>query len=266
MTRTLLIDADILSYQAASANQRSYSWDDGETKSVAADMEAAKRYAEEEIMRLAERLKADEVTICLSDDFTSFRKDRIDATYKAVRASVDRPVHLYDMKAWLAQDYTTELWQTLEADDVMGILATDPSRTDERIIVSADKDLMTIPGKLYRPQVQTGGKPRIFDISPVEAMRFHFYQTLVGDATDGYLGLRGIGKADPVYVEEVLKADDEVEAWDIVLAAYGSKGLTETDALVQARLARILQFGEWDGKSVRLWLPPAWDEPDPDHD
>lgn len=258
MTRTLLIDADILAYRSSSANQRSYDWGNG-IASVAADEAAARRYAEEEVERLANRLKADEVLICLSDDFNSFRKDRIWRGYKELRTATERPVHLYDMKRWLSEEYETALWPTLEADDVMGIIATDPSRTDERIIVSADKDLMTVPGKLFRPQ---HAKLGILDITPLQAVRFHFWQTLVGDTTDGYPGLRGVGPLSH-WAEDVLEAESEEEAWDTVLAAYGSKGLTETEALVQARLARILQFPDWDGRSVRLWLPPAWEEEDP---
>ena len=34
----------------------------------------------------------------------------------------------------------------------------------------------------------------------------------------------------------------------------------EEAALKQARLARILQHSDWDGRSPRLWLPPAYDE------
>lgn len=263
MTRTLLIDSDILAYRAAAANQRNYDWNgDGEI-SVAADLDAAKRYAEEEIVRLADRLKADEVTICLSDDFSSFRKNLIDPTYKALRATTERPIYLYDMKAWLGSEYDTVLWPHLEADDVMGIIATDPTRTDERIIVSADKDLMTIPGKLYRPQWQPAkGGPRILDITPLEAIRFHFWQTLVGDTTDGYPGLHGVGKKSE-WAQAVLEAESEEEAWDLVLQAYWTKGKTEEDAIVQARLARILQYPDYDGHSVSLWVPPAWEEEEP---
>lgn len=255
----MLLDADLLAYVAASANQRSYDWNGDGNRSVAADERQAQRQAAEEIERLAERLKADEVVVCLSDDFTSFRKDRVDPTYKEFRNGVDRPVHLYDLKEWMADTYTTERWTAVEADDVMGVIATDPARTDERIIVSADKDMMTVPAKLYRPQVQKGNKPAIFDISPLEAMRFHFWQTIVGDSTDGFGGARGVGPKSP-YARDVLEADSEEEGWDIVLQAYALIGQTEDDALRQARLARILQFPDWDGRSPRLWLPPAWEE------
>lgn len=259
MTRTLLIDADILAYVSSAKTQRSYKWD-GETTSVAADFDQAKLAAEAELDHLIDRLQPDELIICLSDDFSSFRKDRIDPTYKSTRVGSDRPLHLYDMKDWMRSEYIVEERTALEADDVMGIIATDPNRTDERIIVSADKDMMTIPGKLYRPQNQTGEKPQVLEITPLEAMRFHFWQTIVGDATDGYPGAPRVGKASPFAVD-VLEAEDEIEAWDEVLMAFASVGLTEEDAVRQARLARILQFPDYVGRSPRLWLPPYLPEP-----
>jgi DNA polymerase-1 len=168
----------------------------------------------------------------------------------------------------------------------MGIIATDPTRTDERIIVSADKDMQTIPGKLYRPQDQYGDKPRIQEISLEEADRFHLWQTIVGDATDGYPGLPGAGpveaekllsghawasyvrqrsrgprKGEPVVewkLEEALEYTGWVYgAWQRLLSGYHRRGLTEADAIKQARLARILRYDEWDGRSPKLWNPPT---------
>lgn len=279
MTRTLLLDADLLAYRASSANQRSYDWNGDGTRSVAADEDAARVVVENEVERLADRLAADHVIICLSDDFNSFRKDRVDPTYKELRSTVERPVHLYDIKEWMADTYDSLRWNTLEADDVMGIMATDPTRDDERIIVSADKDMMTIPGKLYRPQEQTGKKLVIRDISLEEADRFHLFQTVVGDITDGYPGLPGVGPVQAMSLldgfgwvdyEHTLSSgprkgevekrwrrhDPSVSPWTAIVSAYNKAGLTEDDAIKQARLARILRYGEYDGRSPILWNPP----------
>jgi len=264
MTRTLLLDADLLAYRASAANQRSYDWNGNGNKSIAADEDKARQYAEEKIERTADKLKADSVIVCLSDDFSSFRKDRVDPTYKDFRNKVERPVHLYDIKDWLAEEYETVRWTALEADDVMGILATDPEAADERIMVTADKDLMGVPAKLHRPAVYHWNgklirKAMTIDITPLEAIRFHFWQTIVGDTTDGFIGARGVGPASP-YALDVLEAESEEEGWDIVLQAFATRG-GEDEAIKQARMARILQHGDWDGRSPRLWLPPAWEEP-----
>lgn len=257
MTRTLLIDADILAYQSTAVTQRSYAFNgpDG-PPCIGVSFDDAKDAAEYTLRSLIDRLRPDDVTICLSDDITSFRKEKVDPTYKALRGNTDRPVYLYDLKDWLREEYAVEERPGLEADDVMGIIATDPARTDERIIVSADKDMMTIPGKLYQPHRQGGSKtPVIRNITPLEAVRFHFWQTLVGDSTDGYPGAPGIG-AKSIWAEGVLEAEDELEAWEDVLCGFHSVGLDEHAALVQARLARILQHPDYDGKAPILWLPP----------
>lgn len=257
MTRTLLVDADLLAYKASAATQRSYAFDGPDAPpAVVADLEEAAQAAEEQIQRIIDRLNPDEVIICLSDDLVSWRRDRVDPSYKAHRTS-ERPQQLYPVKDWLRETYDVAEHPALEADDVMGIIATDPSRTDERIIVSADKDMMTIPGLLYRPQLDTDRRkpPPLFRITPLEAIRFHFWQTIVGDQTDGYPGAPGVGPKSP-FAEDVLEAGCEEEAWWEVLMAFAKAGLDEDAAVKQARLARILQFQDYDGRRPLLWNPP----------
>jgi len=271
--RTLLIDADILAYEASAATETKYAWDDGEVSTVA-DEAAAQDFARKTLTTLVDTLQADDFVICLSDDFNNFRKT-VSPTYKGNRTG-ERPVHLYDIKDWLRQNYPFRLIPHLEADDVMGIMATDPAATDERIIVSADKDMQTIPGLLYRPHE---ARPKLRHITPEEADRYHLYQTLIGDSTDGYPGCPGIG---PVRAEELLdgglrfvKVEKEVtrgpnkgqirvtwelepspSPWATVVSCYEKAGLTEKDALVQARLAKILRHEDFDGR-VKPWVPKS---------
>lgn len=275
MSRTLLIDADILAYQTSSANQKKYDWGDDVT-SISTDFEGAKQAAREFLDDLLIELDADDLIICLSDELNNFRKG-IYPAYKSHRKGTERPVHLYDMKDWLASEYPTQLWQNLEADDVMGILSTEPHE-GERIIVSEDKDMQTIPGLLFNPRKDVA-KPRY--ISPIEANRFHLWQTICGDATDGYPGCPGAGplmaeavldgllwlqkpkvfKSGPRKGQEILewvKADGFLTStWNRVVACYEKYGLTEKDALVQANLARILRHGDLDGNRVKPWVPEA---------
>lgn len=264
MTRTLLVDADLLAYVASAATQRSYAFDGPDAPpAVSADFDEATAAAEQQIQKLIDRLQPDEVAICLSDDFRNWRKERIDPAYKGHRTA-ERPIQLYPIKDWLRANYIVEERPTLEADDVMGILATDPSRTDERIIVSADKDMMTVPGLLYRPQLDKGSKtPPILRISPLEAIRFHFWQAIVGDQTDGYPGAPGVGPKSP-FAEDVMEAGCEEEAWWEVLMAFHKAGLDEDAAVKQARLARILQFEDYDGRRPLLWNPPFSEDFDGD--
>jgi DNA polymerase-1 len=49
-----------------------------------------------------------------------------------------------------------------------------------------------------------------------------------------------------------------VGAWGAIKFAYEEQGLTEDDALLQARLARILRWDDWDNENgvPRLWGNP----------
>jgi DNA polymerase-1 len=272
VTRTLLIDADIIAYQSSAANERKYDWGDGVTSRVA-DLTAAKRAARDEVDHLMDKLKATNLIICLSDDVQNFRK-KVYPAYKENRSGSERPEHLYDIKEWLGQKYPTDLRPWLEADDVMGILSTEP-HTGERIIVSADKDMQTIPGLLFNPNKDT----KVRTITRAAAERFLLWQVLTGDQTDGYPGCPGCGPKTADEILDHLKAwvpthweitrgkrkgtietkwnlePSELGDWDRVVSAYTKAGQGPKDATVQANLARILKHEDMDGNRVIPWVP-----------
>ncbi len=114
----------------------------------------------------------------------------------------------------------------------------------DSIIISEDKDMLTVPGKLYR-----GGE--LLTVTPEMARYQHMYQTLTGDATDGYPGCPGVG---PKTAEKLLQGAPE-GFWGVVVQAYEKAGLTEDDALLNARMAYILQAENWKDGEVKLWQP-----------
>ena len=132
----------------------------------------------------------------------------------------------------------------LEADDAMGIYAT---QHPGNIIVSPDKDMKQIPGKLYNLE-------DTITITPKEGAKWHLIQTLAGDQTDGYSGVPGIGvkRAETLF-------NKEGYSWSTVVKAFTDKGLTEEDALLNARLARILTIEDYDTEQQepKLWTPEA---------
>jgi DNA polymerase-1 len=91
--------------------------------------------------------------------------------------------------------------------------------------------------------------PRV--IAENEANYAHMMQTLCGDSTDGYSGCPGVG---PKKAEAILANG---HTWDLVLDAFRKAGLSEDEALVQARVARILRHHEFDQRTseVKLWTP-----------
>ena len=132
--------------------------------------------------------------------------------------------------------------KTLEADDAMGIYAT---AHPGNIIVSPDKDMRQIPGKLYNLTDTT-------TITAEEGAKWHMIQTLAGDQTDGYSGVPGIGvkRAETLF-------NKEGYSWSTIVKAFEDKGLTENDALLNARLARILTLDDYDTERQEpiLWTP-----------
>ena len=145
------------------------------------------------------------------------------------------------------------LFPRLEADDVMGITATDPLHFHKPIIVSIDKDLRSIPGRFFNL-----GKPDegIQEISIEDADYWFMMQTLMGDATDGYPGCPKFG---PATAAKALKGVPKTikDMWPVVVAAYEKAGFGEDYALLMARMARILRDEDYDfvKQEVNLWVP-----------
>lgn len=251
MKTTLLIDADIVAFQVAAVSQKAFKWDgpDGPESLAVDDFEDVAPRVDVMLAGFLSATKADDLIICLSCPTEEGWRIGLYPDYKANRDYSKRPVHLSAVKDYMAEKYPSYRKPTLEADDIMGILSTHPKLVSgKRIIVSEDKDMQTIPGWLWNPAKDP--KPR--RISEEQADFYHMYQTLVGDTTDGYKGCPGVG---PVKAEKILAA--EGDRWENIVAAYEAKGLTEEDAILQARMARICRADDYDFKKqeVKLWTP-----------
>ncbi len=282
--RTLLIDGDVVAYQCAASCETAIEWEPGYwTWNVNFD-EVTNRI-EEAVSEIMEELEADKHILCLTDPKANFRLDVL-PTYKTHRKSVKKPLVLLAVKDWMIENMSAKMAPRLEGDDLMGILATRPSK-DEQIIVSIDKDMKTIPGKYVRTKAQFNGDGveivgawDITEVSPEEADRYWLKQTLSGDVTDGYSGCPGIGStiADKIIdgglmkvpYEHTLKSgpnkgttvtryreEPSDNLWDVVLSHFNAAGLGEEEALRQARVARILRASDYNFKTKEeiLWTP-----------
>jgi len=247
MKRVLLIDADVIAYNAASACQQEIEFSPGYYTWQSSFDEVLSAF-DDQIEKIKDTLDGDEIKLCLTDSEGNFRRSVL-PTYKGKRGK--KPLVLKALKEFLTEERQAYFRPGLEGDDCMGILATVKS-PDDRIIVSIDKDMKQIPGKWVRwPDTE------IVEIEEHEADYFHMLQTLTGDVTDGYSGCPGIG---PVKAEKLLGSRDEIPFdpwWETVVKTYEAKGLTEEDALVQARVARILRASDYDFKLKQpiLWTP-----------
>lgn len=246
----LLIDADILVYRAISSVEREVEWEP-DVWTMTSDLTEAHTVVDDMLQSILSSAPKSDYLMCFTDS-TNFRKE-INPTYKMNRAGTRKPMGFKPFREQCMDKFKSVTKPTLEADDVIGILATKPGTN--HVIVSADKDLMTIPGK----HLVDG---QIINVSHADADYRFIKQTLTGDAADGYSGCPGIGpkKAEAILAKFI--GDDgefifDGEVWDTVTAIYAKAGLTEEDALLQARMARILRWEDWDQEKqeVKLWCP-----------
>jgi DNA polymerase-1 len=244
--KTLLIDGDIAIYQIAVAVEEPIDWGD-DLWTLHADASEAKQRLDYWIKNLMEKFNAGRCIFALTSGDNW--RNKVMPSYKAHRKSNRKPVVYSALKDYIRMAYRVYESPTLEADDVLGLLATGayPGIRDPMIVVSADKDLKTIPCRLHNPN---DGSERTITLQ--EADYNHLYQTLIGDTSDGYPGCPGVG---PKTAEKLLAEHGAV--WSTVVNAYTKAGLNEHEALQQARVARILRKGEYSFRThkVKLWTP-----------
>jgi DNA polymerase-1 len=261
MRRVLLIDADILVYQVASAAEKPVDWGD-DLWTLHSDMNEALPRLIGQINDIQERMRGNEMVFALTSTETNFRKT-IYPKYKSNRKATRKPLVWKPLRDFLTATYTVFEKPHLEGDDCLGILATskyaftkEHGDDVEKVLVSIDKDFKTIPCHYWH---LTNGESHI---SESQANYWFMFQTLTGDTTDGYPGCPGMG---PKSAEKLLSAFDKHSegfdlkgAWEAVLKAYKDKGLGEAVALQQARCARILRASDYDFKNKKpiLWEPP----------
>jgi DNA polymerase-1 len=255
-----LIDADILAYQAASTSERPVKWDEDLWTLHAFESEAQEHF-HDMVLNITAKAECEDAVLVWTDS-ENWRKSVL-PTYKSNRAGVRKPLVLSPLRKWAQEKYESRIIPTLEGDDVLGLMATDPDIESKVVVCSLDKDLKTIPGNHYN-----FGKDEHFTVTTHQANMYHMYQTLIGDATDGYKGCPGVG---PVAAQKIIDSVNEQSTpwasestfvallWEAVVKAYKKAGLGEEEALCQARVARILRHGEYGFKSqmVNLWTPPV---------
>ena len=174
------------------------------------------------------------VRVILSDK-RNFRYD-IYPEYKSKRPPT--PELRKKLKKWAMKKY--KFVPNCEADEVVAYYV----REKGAIGFTTDKDL------LY------GGEGRWFDCyhshrcwvetTEEDSYKFMLKQCVAGDATDGIVGVKGIGLKT---AEKLL--DENGYSWNSVVNIYKSRGLTEDDAVLTRNLVDMTIWNPKDG--VTLW-------------
>jgi 5'-3' exonuclease len=143
--------------------------------------------------------------------------------YKANRLKVPRPEFLPAVQEYVAKEFGATVAEGMEADDLIGIEQCAYSAAGQESLISTiDKDLDMIPGWHYSPEIKRLGvvikEARRYLVSPTDAIRFFYYQLLVGDPTDNIKGVPGIGKVGAAKMLAGLT--EERDLLDVVRDAY----------------------------------------------
>ena len=235
----ILCDADFIVYKACAAAESEVDFGD-DVILVTSNFSDAYGASKRELTKIENKLGSFSSMILFFSDSTNFRKKILPA-YKGHR-NRKKPCGYKRVISALKKEYKVIVKPTLEADDAMGIYAT---KYPGNIIVSPDKDMRQIPGQLYNFD-------ETFTITPEAGAKWHLIQSCAGDQTDGYSGISGVGvkRAEALFKEKGY-------TWKTVVEAFVEKGHSEEEALINARLARILTVDDYDfnKKQPILWSP-----------
>ena len=239
----VLVDADYVGYKSCAAAETEIDWGD-DVILVTSKFSDAYAAVKRELLKIINNFLWDvpELILFFSDS-VNFRKS-IQPAYKGHR-NRKKPCGYKRVINRLKTEYEVVIMPTLEADDALGIYATQNS--GKCCICSTDKDMRQIPGRLF-------DMSEMMNVEKAEGEKWHLVQTLAGDQTDGYSGVPGIGIKRAVALFE-----DKGYSWKTVVEAFADKDLSEDVALENARLAKILTASDYDFDKQQpiLWTPAA---------
>ena len=237
----LLIDCDFIVYKSCAATESEIDFGK-DVILVTSLFSEALACTRRELNKISQHFESSAELILFFSDSTNFRK-KILPSYKGHRQR-KKPCGYKRVVNALKKEYEVIVMPTLEADDSMGIYAT---KHPGNVIVSPDKDMKQIPGELFNLD-------KSFTITKEEGAKWHLEQSIAGDSTDGYAGIPsyGVKRAQSLFKEKGY-------TWKTVVSAYKEMDLNEEDALVNARLARILTVDDYDfeRKKPILWSPSS---------
>jgi len=238
----MLVDADYVVYKSCAGAETEIDWGD-DVILVTSKFSEAYANVKRDLLKIINNFLWDvpELILFFSDS-VNFRKS-IQPSYKGHR-NRKKPCGYKRVINRLKTEYKVVIMPTLEADDALGIYAT---QNPGSVICSPDKDMRQIPGNLFNMS-------EFMNVEESEGKKWHLIQTLAGDQTDGYSGVPGIGVKRAVTLFE-----EKGYSWKTVVEAFADKDLSEDIALENARLAKILTADDYDFDKQQpiLWSPSA---------
>jgi len=247
--RTLLVDGDILVYMISTQAEEATQWDD-DLWTLHSDFKTVKEKFEASLHSYKEILLCDDIVFTFTDK-KNFRK-KILPTYKFNRKELRKPLTYIPLRQYVNNMYKSYTLPWLEGDDVLGLLATGDAIAGDKVILTKDKDLKTIPSTIYWMHDM-----QYEEISEQDATYNHMIQTLSGDASDNY---KGCPKVGPKTAEKLLidLKHDPVAMWYKVVETFKKAKLSEQEALIQAQVSYICRAADYNKETQTplLWRKP----------
>lgn len=254
---TALVDVEIMAYQACCMSLEERHVGEGEY-TWHCDSKAALATVRDRLREVQRETNAYRLILAVGSP-SNWRK-KLEPTYKSNRNGKKKPLGYNAVIAELGKAHVILSQPWFEADDLLGVAHTSGEYGDT-VLVSADKDMLTVPGKLYNPDSPT---PKVVTIEEEDADFNHAIRALAGDAADGYKGCQGIG--EKTATENVAgwraRGSDSADVYAKALELFESRGHTPGYGLLQLKLSRVLrecdiirrEDDQWD---IQTWKPPA---------
>ncbi len=242
-TEYLLIDADILIYQAAAKHSGNTA---GRKENVCEgfdDLGAATEMLVEKIEAIFDRFKTRKGEKFYISGAGNWRKE-VNPTYKANRKDTVKPTLIPPLRDYVKANYPVCQMENLEADDCIASDATQMNRQQQYcpVIVSIDKDFLTVPD-CY---MYNWNKPELGVVFTTAKTAFYnlMIQVIMGDRADGYEGIKGIGikKAEKYLKPFVGGSTSSSYPYALYMAVkglYTEKGYTLRDMQMTVGMAHL---------------------------
>lgn len=168
------------------------------------------------LLRVIQDLNPTHLAVCLDEKAPTFRRKEF-KEYQAHRPKMDSDLESQIQKAKdviAAFDIPMYSKAGFEADDVIGTLAQQAKKVDEIVVVTGDRDILQLVNdktKIYMPilglsQGKLFGKEETIERMGVTPELIPDYKALVGDPSDNYKGVVGIGPKTAINLIEEYKS------------------------------------------------------------